>query len=588
MTRDCDMATALPVETPGGTAPWPFGKGSWEGARALSAAAAFLVGLALFGALVGCWKASDQACRLAMAKAVRLWTLLAFSAAVLEGTVLLVFRPMLLALVLPLPVTQEELFRLLRPWRWNRLWALPYVAGVLVGSTAPSLVDGLALGFYAVMLFRLLLFVLMWVALSLRRVLVPWGWGLAGALVAAMAADLLHRGRSAESLIDADAVFLLHGNSCLFWGVAGCVLFALGRRAQRLYWSAALERVRRRELLDYAFAVVEEQESRARRSFMEIVGGRPRCRRLAFLLEEATGVFGPTELAAVLIMAGFASAGLCAVLGPADLLSTSFAHLTIVTVASAILVNIGQGARYQAQERPGAAPGRASTRPVYALPVGCLALYATKALAFLAVYVLLGLAGAGLAAVFCASPAEGVVQRSVFRVAVTNLIQFGFLLLAFHAWLTSFSADIRSGAPTWGGGLASACCVGVCVLWVVGGMVVPLVQGQSWALHLPGALRLLVCEGADLYLADCFPDLDAFLCAMELAVGPDRFLCLLARRVVPSWPFAVVSWTAPPLLALLAVLRLTRKHRRRAHPYYRTCFPGFLETEIPTGGGDDS
>jgi hypothetical protein len=312
---------------------------------------------------------------------------------------------------------------------------------------------------------------------------------------------------------------------------------------------AAERLLRRNELRALAFPIHAECAAKPRRTVVEALGGSRRVRHLAFLLQEATGLYRPLDW---LKAAALWAAALVVALSLAGKRGGAGTHLLVALAPMGVLLAWGTARqvrldRWQFLSAFGA----------YGLPVGHLELFWARVAALSVAYGVTGVLSAAALAVLAPVP-DGC--PSLAGLAAVNLAQFWLAGLAlgalgsaawgekttrgafaallagiwFYAFLLLFFAGLLWGAPRSQGadlcGLGSGLRVAFGALWAAG-------TGESLSLVLESE-----------WLGSPFRD-------------------------VPGWPFDALGWWLLAVMVWVSLSLLWRTGRGRAHSRYRSHRP---------------
>ena len=107
---------------------WPLGRGNYARSLIHSSLAA---GIAVFFLLLGIAVLVQERSDRDLALAYTLWTFVAFLAIALRAATLMIFRPSVLALLLPMPCDEGQMYEVLDPLRSAGYRLLPYVSGIV-------------------------------------------------------------------------------------------------------------------------------------------------------------------------------------------------------------------------------------------------------------------------------------------------------------------------------------------------------------------------------------------------------------------------------------------------------------------------
>jgi len=476
----------------------------------------------------------------------RFWALALFLAVGLEVSALMLFRPAVLRMVLATPASAGQIHELLDPTRQVLYWVLPYPLGLI--AMMPHVEHGRmgwVLGvFYACTLFRLLLPLLTYAAMRLRKLLVPWGHWLVWLTAAAALWGLLRDTPVAGDDL-ADAPYLLGvEHQLLTWLVAG-VLFAVAARwARRWSARAVVRRLRRDELLDLAFGIQAERAPRPRKLLLESICWDERRRRLLFLVQEATWLYRLSDwakAAAVWLIAFVAALWMMG----REVGSASHTMVTLVPLAAVALWAVLRHLRFDKWEM-------VNPFGQHTLPVGAMELERVRAVLFSGIYFLTALL-AWIAVVHFFYQGEDT-GPTILAVGAVNAVQLWLMALAAGAivWLPE-------GYSLTPAKLLPRCLVRGLFAWLLAmgaflGLLPAFLRGSSWSYHVPGGMALTW----DLLLALCFGT------RTWLGVSPgDPFWSLEW-----GWQFHVLAWAVPILVIALVLPRRLRSIRGRAAPRY--------------------
>jgi len=482
--------------------------------------------------------------------AYRLWCVLMYVTGALLVATLWVFYPPRLARFLPMPLESDGLFDASDPLRHFVVRAFAYamaVATTAIGLRTYGLATLAAL-FYTCVLFRAALPVLVWLALRCRRALLSWaGWLFAAsAWVPFLAILALGDGRGQFAVLPNP--LLLGPEQPLACLAAGVVLLALMRRIDLACRRASIPLMRRDELLAFAFPLVSDRADRHRPMFLDLLGGGPRRRRLAFLFQEATGLCRPRG-AAVVVVGCLVAAGVEWLVIPAP---ASSAHALLGTLPAVMLLVVGLFIYV--------ALSRGSWRQ-FALPVGHGELFAMRAAAFGVLYVAVAAAPWALAALRSGDES----WEALALVGGTNAAQLGLLLLTLGTGVSAAEVPARVGrrAEQLGPGRDVAAETGR--------------RRRPWA-SMTACMLVTVLLLAMLLDAVTLVELGRTVWLPHAAHGVWMAFAVFAgvpagglgelRASIGFWRFEAAAWLLVALALVVAFGALLRRARGRAHPDY--------------------
>lgn len=522
---------------------WPLGKGRYFASFVHSCLAAGLAALGLFFATVLALDAPRTEYDLTSACAF--WAAGVFVFVGMQGALLVLFRPQVLATLLPTPADEAAIYGALDPLESLPYRAAPYVLGIF--ATLPfqrrATPASVACMFTVCMVLRLLLPVLAVVGVRLRKLFVPWGhwllWAAAIGTVVGLCSEWPARGNPvamsvAELCSGSFWVNVAAGLLCipLAWPIG-----SWARRAMR-------RQLRREELLGLAYPLATERAATPRKLVVEAVGGRKRLRHVAFLAQEATGLYRPRDwgMALAVWVAAFVPMLFTIRHG-----SGSGAHLlvTVVPLAAVWVWGFGRLIRFERVFR---------LWPLgnYGLPVGHVELFAARVLVFSLAYFVTG--GIAAAAVAIVAGGHAATWAVVVPVSAANLVQTWLILVAWAAWL---SLPFKQQPPVRQVVALMAISAGVSMLLMatlLGSTARIACGGDRWGALLHRGIAVLI-------------ELAAHAASMRRlpALEPHWVSSLFERNY---WQVEALIWGSLPLLAFLSLRMLMSKTRGRAHPKY--------------------
>ncbi|HUT33004.1 MAG TPA: hypothetical protein VNE39_05965 [Planctomycetota bacterium] len=529
---------------------WPLGKGRYFASFVHSCLAA---SLAAFGLLLATVLVLDALkTEHDVASSCAFWAAAAFVFAGMQGALILLFRPPVLATLLPTPADEAAIYSALDPLESLPYRVVPYVLGVfatLAFQRRPTPAS-VACVFTVCMLFRLFLPILAVLGVRLRKLFVPWGHWLLWAAAIGTIVGLCSEWPARSNAIALSVAALCSGS---FWvnlaaGVA-CIPLAWPVRS----WArrAMRRQLRREELLELAYPLVVERAAKPRKLLLEAIGGGKRLRRFAFLAQEATGLYRPRDWgkAAVVWVTAFVP-----MLFIVRHESGSGVHLAVTVVPLAAVWFWGF-VRLIRFERTFCLWPLGS----YGLPVGHLELFAARVVILSLAYWVTGALATGVVAFVADQPT--VAWGAVLAASATNLGQVWLIALAWAGFL-SFSLAWRQQpsvreVAAYGAGSGSF----FLLAWVVvlGCLGDPLVR-----VPFSGAVpwQLVLHRGVVRTVDFARPLLAAGGAASE---AQDTVLAFVERNF---WQVEAVIWAFLLLLAWFCLRVLVARERGRAHPKY--------------------
>ena len=528
---------------------WPLGAGSYAKALAHSClaltTAAFFLCYAEY--MVYYSPAADQGLgEVAGVASAALFAMLA-----LQGARLALFRPGVLAGLLPTPATEGGIYHILDPLRRLPYRALPYVLGILAMlpfQKRGDLSDALAIVSGCLFL-RLLLPLLALTAVLLRKLLVPFGhWGMWLVAGATMIGAFHEQPVAGESLVRA-LVWFSHW-SWQGYIVAGVASAALAYPVT-LWCRAAAERFfRRGELRALAFPMHAERTAKPRKTVVEALGGSKRLRHFAFLLQEATGLYRPMDWAkaALLWLAVLLWALSLSVKG-----SGAGAHILVTLAPMAALIAWALARhvrlyRWQSVWVFGA----------YGLPVGQIELFWARTFALSAFYFPAGILGAvGIMALW---PTAGTEASGFALTAAMNLAQVWLVVMAAGALFSTCLTSVSSKKAVVASILAFALLYGFMAASVAGALRTSGPGHQVVGSFLGNALHMAY---AFVYAACTYTSFPIFMFSQDES----------PLSAIEAWRFEAVAWLLLAIVVWLSLRAFLSAARGRAHFHYRARVP---------------
>lgn len=532
-------------------AAWPLGRGN-----RLRSLAQFWTILAIAGLIIVIQltrePSSDKA-GLALTLAPRPWAIVLFAVLVMHAALLALFRPHVLRMLLPTPLTVRGLFLRIDPARRWLALILPLLAAV--ATALPRIhqihdISFIAPIFLLSALFTMLVPALVYLAVLTRKFLVPWAPALSWMALAGYVWSTLRADGEGEGFAIYDGTF--HA-TCLSVGIVCLLLIGRLRRSGR---ETSAKAISRDELLDLAYPTEPEPLAKPRYVLTERIGRTPRMRRVVHSFQMITNLHRASDWGKLLIECILAFTAIHLIGDyPANFVSTV---LALMAVGIAAIMYLGLRTLHVDLEGL-----RASDLDSYALPKRWAERIVIQLALLSALYFAVGIASILL--IWCLGPEmNGLAQAAARRAkgalpgmhpvtgGLTNLAQLWLLSVALLAPLPAMGRRRARGNS--GGSRI------MYYFWVCFGSVLALCTLLGFAIA-----TTMTDTGWDSGLAH---GLHRLALALErlVSVGVTDFGSAFVEDMLwirPGTGFQALAWLLPLLLAAWAIYEFRRAMRAR-------------------------